>query len=661
MTNQLANGIWTDFERTQNPFVGPNAMAENLRLIDDHLAPWTRTDVLRADSDYIAAPYAGEALLFDNGTYAVYNAGAWRRYPASLGTDVLDARDGTQFSWDGHAWRNRLRAMAGADGASLIGFTQGDEEALERTMLSKARDIVSSSDYRTLQGAINAAIRRGAKLGLEPGTLIPQVVIDRPLYMTSRGTVASKYGGRSGPHIHVAPGADGSVLRFGTLDYQGVGQMGILLDAAYCNVHVGCAQNMVAQDYAIANRQGVVIVQSNNNIVDVFARNFSLGNTGGANAVPRIITTERAAARNVIRARAYQTHTVWIDNGTDNHAEFVIADSVTDNGIYNLSDSLRMTCDFLRYTNSKEEAYVFEGAFPTIGKVVQDGWSYPGVQNCRGAEIGEIVLFPSPDGTPSTCAIRSRDGNVRSDIRIGRISGALAVNGVTAYDVGALLHFYVGNVDLRVGAIDLRVKWTGTSTARYFIVHRFGSVAEYGSVRLTFDDSEGRPTEPMYWQRPAGIRFVLGPECLDVDARDYTWLKVSDVNNTNVILPFGQEIVGSVFQNPSLQYPCARVVYATAAPTSGTWNRGDAVFNKFPYSGGATGWKCIASGAPGTWRLLGQAGIGKGITRPNPASLGLSSEADMVGAEHLDTSLAAGGRFIKHNGTQWVDAMGTVV
>jgi hypothetical protein len=46
----------------------------------------------------------------------------------------------------------------------------------------------------------------------------------------------------------------------------------------------------------------------------------------------------------------------------------------------------------------------------------------------------------------------------------------------------------------------------------------------------------------------------------------------------------------------------------TAAPTTGTWNRGDKVRNSEPAELGAAssryvidGWICIASGTPGTW------------------------------------------------------------
>lgn len=42
----------------------------------------------------------------------------------------------------------------------------------------------------------------------------------------------------------------------------------------------------------------------------------------------------------------------------------------------------------------------------------------------------------------------------------------------------------------------------------------------------------------------------------------------------------------------------------TAAPTVGTWLRGDIVWNKTPSAGGPPGWVCVTAGAPGTWSAM---------------------------------------------------------
>jgi hypothetical protein len=48
-----------------------------------------------------------------------------------------------------------------------------------------------------------------------------------------------------------------------------------------------------------------------------------------------------------------------------------------------------------------------------------------------------------------------------------------------------------------------------------------------------------------------------------------------------------------------------RIVYASTAPTSGSWGRGDIVFNMAPSASGFVGWVCTAGGTPGTWKSWG--------------------------------------------------------
>lgn len=48
-----------------------------------------------------------------------------------------------------------------------------------------------------------------------------------------------------------------------------------------------------------------------------------------------------------------------------------------------------------------------------------------------------------------------------------------------------------------------------------------------------------------------------------------------------------------------------QVLYASAAPTTGTYARGDVVWNTLPVAGGAVGWSCVTAGTPGTWKAFG--------------------------------------------------------
>ena len=45
--------------------------------------------------------------------------------------------------------------------------------------------------------------------------------------------------------------------------------------------------------------------------------------------------------------------------------------------------------------------------------------------------------------------------------------------------------------------------------------------------------------------------------------------------------------------------------YAASIPTTGTWARGDIVYNSAPTAGGTIGWVCVSAGSPGTWKAWG--------------------------------------------------------
>jgi len=47
----------------------------------------------------------------------------------------------------------------------------------------------------------------------------------------------------------------------------------------------------------------------------------------------------------------------------------------------------------------------------------------------------------------------------------------------------------------------------------------------------------------------------------------------------------------------------------TAAPTTGSWARGDIVYNSAPAQGEWIGWVCVTAGTPGSWRGWGAIGI----------------------------------------------------
>lgn len=90
-------------------------------------------------------------------------------------------------------------------------------------------------------------------------------------------------------------------------------------------------------------------------------------------------------------------------------------------------------------------------------------------------------------------------------------------------------------------------------------------------------------------------------------------------------------------------------------PTEGDFVAGDKVIlYRSDYTGRPMEYTCVLSGNPGRWRLTKQGGVASGPSQSRPSAL---TEFD-VGLEYYDTTL---NKFIKWNGTAWIDWEGNTV
>lgn len=82
----------------------------------------------------------------------------------------------------------------------------------------------------------------------------------------------------------------------------------------------------------------------------------------------------------------------------------------------------------------------------------------------------------------------------------------------------------------------------------------------------------------------------------------------ADLNNSRKYSRIrGTQYVGTVTKTFTGGSTENHDVFYTAAPTVGTWARGEKVWNSnFQSGGGIIGWACITGGTPGTWIPLGQ-------------------------------------------------------
>ncbi|WP_186265063.1 right-handed parallel beta-helix repeat-containing protein [Burkholderia gladioli] len=103
-SKQFARGIFAGFGTIENPFQVANGMEENLRVIDDHLWRYTMTAPVEPDESYPSDAMDGDGQIYIDGTYAIFNDGAWKRYPASKGVTVVQL-DGPLWVNVGDGWR----------------------------------------------------------------------------------------------------------------------------------------------------------------------------------------------------------------------------------------------------------------------------------------------------------------------------------------------------------------------------------------------------------------------------------------------------------------------------------------------------------------------------------------------------------------------------
>lgn len=67
----------------------------------------------------------------------------------------------------------------------------------------------------------------------------------------------------------------------------------------------------------------------------------------------------------------------------------------------------------------------------------------------------------------------------------------------------------------------------------------------------------------------------------------------------------GNVITNALTASTQIGYAGAQYMYSgTAIPVSGTYNRGDIIWNAQPSAGGTPGWVCTTSGTPGTWKAM---------------------------------------------------------
>jgi hypothetical protein len=101
-----------------------------------------------------------------------------------------------------------------------------------------------------------------------------------------------------------------------------------------------------------------------------------------------------------------------------------------------------------------------------------------------------------------------------------------------------------------------------------------------------------------YANSSVGLMRFVNSRCTVANGWSRNAFDVPAVNNSG----------GIAFENGFFLGGQAGVIFmgvASAAPTAGTWQRGDKLLNISPSAGGTEGWICVSSGTPGAWKTFG--------------------------------------------------------
>ena len=120
-------------------------------------------------------------------------------------------------------------------------------------------------------------------------------------------------------------------------------------------------------------------------------------------------------------------------------------------------------------------------------------------------------------------------------------------------------------------------------------------IAAYNPNAITIQNNRLESTTPTYSLYVSG---TLYPPCVIQN----NWC-VKDIQIEPTERAQGKALVEWNYANAT--YTAVDMFKASAAPTTGTWQRGDIVWNVGATAGGTAGWICTTAGTPGTWKTFG--------------------------------------------------------
>lgn len=532
----------------------------------------------------------------------------------------------------------------------------------------------STDDTTAFTNALAAALAQDTELYLPAGRTYligPVSSASDGVSIRGRGTIKAKTS--PGGDLLTLSGDDVSVVG-PTFDLANLNATasdqwdGLVLsgDRAYADVTV---RNMTADTASKTGTCDAVLVTGSDSEIKVRGFNFTKNANGTGNAsYPRVAALSGASVdcKATIFARDVGAVLV-LGNGCTRPEVRVNASTFTDNGLYDLG-SVDATFPSLKFTDG-EEPFVYKGTRGHVGQMqVIDCSLCIGLEDMDGLYIDELRIKGNHANRPPLLQLRndqahSKDlhiariyarhdlGSYGFDLNEGALSGLRIDEGFiestrdasstlargiyfvatsawvsgTVYAYGDMVQN--GGVEYVCVTIDPNSVPVNTHTAGALTEPGVGAnwtdeweavdrYVQIGNLRYHIIDNESGVSSNFLHQMPTipGSRNYLRNASFELTD---TYADGSQSRLTNVMQD-GWEFIGNYDMVSSAAYireqgalATRKQVFANAAPTAGTWKKGDIVHKinvataTDAGSPGGTyivwGWLCTADGTPGTW------------------------------------------------------------
>lgn len=545
------------------------------------------------------------------------------------------------------------------NGSTLVGFIQAGTGSVSRTVQDKLRERTTPLDKGAAADGVTDDSAALANLSAFNG------VIDGlgKTYVTGAITFAGKISLRNitfrptpafAGQVLVTISGDDSFIEF-TVDAAG---KGITCVDVTGNRVVGTAtaKNVTGVPQAVGGTQSGCRVSGQRCQVLVRPQNFQKG-TSDNDSIPRAATADLSGAgtgnNNIISVIGDSQIAGLVCSQPQVYVPTINIDGLLDNGIYHLGGNLDV--GDATFKNALDETVVTEGTCRIRKMTVIDGHGSAGIQN-GNLTIDEYII-ESSNPARSYIPLRSRTGNITSNVKIGTLRGEIYLT--DAANGAGIFQLLAGEVtDLVVDDLDLKVHYR-TGSTKVLMNDDNGKKVSFGSMAIELvDDTATLTTADKFdFRIPPSItkQSYIGP-VNNVSATG----DIRVVNAIQSLVQIAPEMEVSVTNGPYILQentasPCPRRVIGTGVPTVGAWLRGDVIEIKAPFISGVSEYTCTAVGPPLTWRASKWV-TGRGTSASRP-----TLTANDTGVNYLDNTLSSFGKPIWWNGTSWVDSSGSIV